>query len=509
MKRTAAALFIQLTLVLLMLGSAHAKSAISPDAAALFQRAYPSHRMTHSDQCGPAAAAVLWDGETQVICLAEERNGAWELVVSNPAALRDDAAVTSLLLDTDETLFWSYKDGTELVTYHAVRTGGQWRVTGMMSSEDHGNGNISEYHMTYEDGCLHYSTCLCDENDNLLSSRSYAPVPAAWLEELMPLSIFDDARFSRPDNYYTHSWLPKAATVLAAEELFPGDTFLGGCAKQTHLEFFLQRPDGERIMAICRFSEEKGWRITLSTPLPEGTFYGWENFSSSLVIGNLLVDIGPVDEDVCGVTFICNTTTGLSEETIFSLGRNWIASQAPNGFDHCFGNHPWGDIAVIDWSSLPHSFEEALALLDTSDWAVVNNPNPADRLHLRTGPERAARSLGKYYNGTPVRILETRGSWAHVDVFGVTGWMMKEDLAFGSAAHAVEAAFPARMPVESKTDHFVYASPEARRPLVNQQQLHRGLLVLAVVGDDWYHVWFPDENLTGYVLQSDWWEGNG
>ena len=108
-----------------------------------------------------------------------------------------------------------------------------------------------------------------------------------------------------------------------------------------------------------------------------------------------------------------------------------------------------------------------------------------------------------------MRILEKKGDWVHVDVFGVKGWMMKKYLAFGSAGHAVEAVFPSRVAIEAKADHFVYAEPETGHPIANYQDAQHGLLVLAIVGDDWYHAWFPEENLTGYVQQSDWWEGNG
>ena len=67
---------------------------------------------------------------------------------------------------------------------------------------------------------------------------------------------------------------------------------------------------------------------------------------------------------------------------------------------------------------------------------MVNNPNPADRLHLRVSPERGATSLGKFYNGTPVRVLEERGDWVQVEIGldgNLTGWMMKKYLAFGEA----------------------------------------------------------------------------
>ena len=512
MKHSSTILHIGFIILVVMLfsSSAFAENELSSEVTALFQNAFPTHTMTLSDQWGPTAAAVLSDGNKQVLCLAEEKNGAWELVVSNPTALRQDADVISLHLDTDETLFWSYNTYDDLSeTYHAARLGEQWRVLSMMSSEIHGNGNISEYHLWYGEGRLKYSTYFCDENENILSINDYEPIPAAWLEEWMPLNVYDDTRFPKPNTKYTHSWLSDEVTALAAAELFPSDTYLGGCANREHLEFFLKRPNGERVIASCRFEEKDGWRITISTPLPEGTTYGLENFSSSLVIGDLLVSIGTVDKTTCGVTYIYNTADNCSGERMFSLGQNWITGDVPNGYGNCFGDHPWSDITLIDWSTLPHSLEDALMRLDTSDWAVVNNPNPADRLHLRVKADRGAKSLGKYYNGTPVRILEKKGDWVHVDVFGVTGWMMKEYLALGSAGHAVEAVFPSRVAIEAKADHFVYAEPETGHPIANYQDTQHGLLVLAIVGDDWYHAWFPEENLTGYVQQSDWWEGNG
>ncbi|MCL1963828.1 MAG: SH3 domain-containing protein [Firmicutes bacterium] len=63
-------------------------------------------------------------------------------------------------------------------------------------------------------------------------------------------------------------------------------------------------------------------------------------------------------------------------------------------------------------------------------WAVVNNPNPADRLNLRASPSVEAASLGKYYNGTVVEILLGNGAWCkvRVDVDGKIGYMMRKYL---------------------------------------------------------------------------------
>ena len=207
----------------------------------LLQSIYPAHMVTVFDQCGGTTAAVLTDGTDQLLCLAEETNGAWEVVLSNPAVVEPDREVRSLLLDTEKTLFWNTLDSGRMDTWHASKTDGTWRVTGWMAMETHANGNISEYHLGYENGRLHYSTYLCDENENIQSYNAYEPVPAAWLEDKLTLDAFDAVQFPKPATDYTHSWLSEEATAMAAVELFPQDTFLDGCANQDHLEFFLQK----------------------------------------------------------------------------------------------------------------------------------------------------------------------------------------------------------------------------------------------------------------------------
>ena len=511
MRKTVRCLLIALLLLMTMAPAmASAAADLPAEAETLFQSALPSHTIVLADACGNTAAAVLTDGQTRTLCVAENQGGAWQLSVCNPAALRQNEQLTGLLLDTDETLYWTYGSfGPVCDTYRASRQDGQWRMISLVSRETFDNGNSTESHTWYAQGRLNFASYTCDENDNVTDFRPFAPVPARWLEGLMALSSYDDTRFPKPDQNYTHSWLSDEATALAAAELFPEDTYLGGCARRGHVEFFLQRPDGEKIIAACQFDEKKGWLITPSTPLPQGTTYGYENFSSSLVIGDLLVNVGPTAEGTCGITHIYNMADMASGETMFRLGQSWVSDGSPLGWGSRFGDHPWADLSAMDWNALPHTLEEALQRMDTSRWAVVSNPNPDDRLHLRREPAKTASSLGKYYNGTPVRILAERGDWVQVDIFGVTGWMMKEYLAFGQAGHSVKAAFPARTFADDGLYHGLFAQPATNSAYTNFDEPHGDLLVLGIVGEDWYHVWFPEEDLTGYVRQCDWQEGNG
>ena len=78
-------------------------------------------------------------------------------------------------------------------------------------------------------------------------------------------------------------------------------------------------------------------------------------------------------------------------------------------------------------------------------YAVVHNPDAADRLNLRAAPNKKAESLGKYYNGVEVQILEElNNGWVRVRIGnrGVAeGYMMKAYLQCDNT-QTVAAAMP-------------------------------------------------------------------
>lgn len=69
------------------------------------------------------------------------------------------------------------------------------------------------------------------------------------------------------------------------------------------------------------------------------------------------------------------------------------------------------------------------AAADEPEYAVVYNPNTTDLLNLRLEPDAGAASLGKYYTGVVVQVLETTNDiWVKVQVGNVTGYMMRQYL---------------------------------------------------------------------------------
>lgn len=110
-------------------------------------------------------------------------------------------------------------------------------------------------------------------------------------------------------------------------------------------------------------------------------------------------------------------------------------------------------VSVKQW---PTRQEEAVARLDTDAYAFVNNDNPKDRLHLREKPDRKAKSLGKFYNRTPVQILSWDGDWAHVRIgagdANLEGYMMTRYLVRGGGNRDVSCAFETLMAVDTLGD---------------------------------------------------------
>lgn len=66
-------------------------------------------------------------------------------------------------------------------------------------------------------------------------------------------------------------------------------------------------------------------------------------------------------------------------------------------------------VLILSLSAIAPAFAENYWL------AVVNNPNPAHRLNLRSGPSKYHESIGKYVNGVVVKVFENQGgSWVRV-----------------------------------------------------------------------------------------------
>lgn len=89
---------------------------------------------------------------------------------------------------------------------------------------------------------------------------------------------------------------------------------------------------------------------------------------------------------------------------------------------------------------------QAASLLLT-DYRLVVNPAVGDRLNLRATPSTDAVSLGKFYTGAVVRILDEPSDWQKVSIGGLEGYMMQDYLSPVTVGEAVSLYYDDMLPM--------------------------------------------------------------
>lgn len=427
-------------------------------------------------------------------------NGTWQLVIANPGALRP-GETPSILMDADNALYWSYDQGN--VQYSSFKKNGVWE---MPTCTYIASGY--ETMLCWENGLLWHEINHTDAEGNILSTERQGPVPAAWLESC----TLADYQLDLPGTYiYSNdTWLNRETMLRCAAEVTDWQVAQGMALKDGLL--LLARDDAGDLRLVGWSLVHEGPVTCISSPMPESTQLGNENFGDWVYLPEKGVMFYTCPDDD-GVWHISSIWPDESGDGPMNLGRSWLSFDPMMRDQHCLyvGAHPWYTLDV-DWDTLPASLEEALTQMDASRWAAVNNPNPADRLHLRAKPDKGAGSLGKYYNGTPVEVLDKGDTWTQVHVGGVIGWMKTEYLAFGKDAWQVPLAFPH---MDFTEEHAAFPAWQAgTSPGLDadgdwQVERSETAVIIGLKGVNWYHIWFPETDTLGYMCQSDFWPGNG
>ena len=132
--------------------------------------------------------------------------------------------------------------------------------------------------------------------------------------------------------------------------------------------------------------------------------------------------------------------------------------------------------------------------------AVVCNPDPKDRLHLRTKAFGSAKSLGKYYSGVTVLLLpdsKAGAAWAHVRIGNAEGYMEAQCLAFGEDAARVISTQP-EVTVDNQAGSGLNlrAGQSIESPVICLLKNGAKVTVMGV-SEEWLHVRAGEE--TGYI----------
>ena len=487
-----------------------AEDALPQGVIDLCEARYPSYIISESNGWGDEMrgqyALILTDVEDNILCIAEKAEGdsAYAFTVENTYAVREGADIPSLLIDTGgDSLFYSYTDGSTKSSYSSFKSGGVWQAVSII----HQDFSHPEYDVdtlaVVQNGCLTYSKQKYDKLENRINNGNLAqllPLPVSpEFEAAMALASFDIEAIDPA------GWMVPAVHGICYGLLEHGDMLLQVDSQSNSILMLVLKADGTKRLRIS-----DGFRTQETGPIPEDAsmdiFHMWDGV---LFLGN----------DQCSFNFTLSADgkwhfTSVQSSDSFSIVYDGVENEGSSSIyrnDHVvYGRSPWnGDITQLDLMNLPRSYDAAVAQLNTRAYAFVNNPNPADRLHLRTKPDKGAASLGKFYNRAPVYVIEEQGDWAHVRIGskenGFEGYMMKQYLTKGSVA----CAFPQKHVLPNAYDETAFnLKAQPKKDAKEICTVTNGWNIIGVVGDEWYIIMTGD-GVVGYVLQSMFYDGNG
>ena len=499
-----------LFLCLSVLAAEDAPQPIPQEVSSLLSQAHPDLQVLAKDSWSPTWAVVLGDKQgAKTLCIVDKPMGqaTYRLAVDNPAALRQTGEVPRLHMDTDEVLFYGYPAVDKFQAYLNIAASrdeqGVWRMGNISTYTPDGT---REWSVLLQEGLLYGMFYETDANDNILMSFQYTPLPVPHLA--------GEDRFNTfvlRDEYSIASYVsPHTAAVLLPE----GSVFLEGYAT-TNGAFLVTLEHNQKRLYL--YQKEKDGQFTLHDCGPFPLHVGVE--LELMEIRLVLTGFDGIHSRHRFVPFAdgrwaLNTVmAGKTGEEHFGFGLHMLQDYQ-NESRHWFSRNPWQDIRSMDLNSLPMTIQAAKQGIDQTSCAVVNNPNPKDRLHLRTRPDRNADSLGKYYNGSFVLVLEEKGGWVKADIGGIQGWMMRQYLAFGSDMDKVTKAIPQENSLLGEyleSGIPLYKTPEERSDTafwLKDLEMWHDSSAIGQVGEDWLHIVLEDGR-SGYVKTAWLWAGNG
>lgn len=462
---------------------------------------------------GNTAACVASKNDIKYLCIFEKKDNEWRISISNPKVLIQTEDYPSLYLDSDQALSWSYDKIS--FNFVASREGiytSRW-IVDLFVYNELADKKVSEYCFIWSDkdnGKILYTKQIDDENDNILMIEEEYEILVPWLREYSTLDKFDVENYLiTSHNFIDFAQWNEKFISSAAKYYLPENKLLFGQFYNGNFHFYMQKPNKDKVYIVSKYIKDQGkYEFIESTPMPENSYYGYYNTSAYVYYDQPNSDVN--SEPVARIDYYNgNNSYGVvdSGNGKLQFGENFVYSRIDRLYS--FGDHPWKDITTIDWNTIPLTVEDASISMNADGLAVVNNPQGKDRLNLRTEENTLSKSLGKYYNGTLVKINYTKDDWVNVSIGNRTGWMMKKYLIIGKKNKPIKSKvsfMPYLDPVNEVTKFYTLPNSDY---VLKYDLGYQNMLIIGVYGNEWYHVWLPFKNEYGFIKQSDLWEGNG
>ena len=513
-------LILLLALCMTAAGTIAQESTPLPQAVIdLCAAAHPGYEIAAYDGGGDEnrgqIALILKNGDDNILCMAEktERDAAYALTIDNTDAVYDGDVLPGLLIDSGgDSLWFTYHDQEDgsSVHYGSIKSGGKWGCVNTLAywpKEDGMTGMMA----WASDGMLQYEETDEDENENIRDRWTYAPVVAnEEFEQSLELAGFNISTFDIDPRDGLYPMLGNEA--FARSQCAQSGRIEDMDISSVHTARLFETADGGSFVRVDE------WDGAYYHPVAQlffedgavlDTYHAGEGdvFVSS---GVMMYSIERADT---GSWYV----HGVDDSGVRAIGPDYAAPDGQTTVyrndGYIYGESPWGDLSCGN-IALDASYEQLYARLNQSAYALVNNPDPDDRLHLRAKPDKGSYSCGKFYNRTPVLVLERGDTWTKVQIgcgdAAMTGYMMTEFLAFDEDEKAqLACAFPQKRLLEEHPNGVhMYDEPKSTAVTERMFKQESNDFIIGVSGDAWYVVLRADGEV-GYVPQHAFWDGNG
>lgn len=393
------------------------------------------------------AFAAVKDGNTNVLVAFGWVDGGWSYQWYNPAALpqvSQPIVLGEVISDRPNfTSFYVYNDEIqEMFCIWEQQDNGAWELQELQHFGSYRPGKGLMFFDTSKDGVIKLT------NDGWVEGKvTDTEVYGVYQRNLryfslnaFPLTLAEAReRLSEPPK------MP-SGTLQAHKVKFPqGQKYP---VYQGPGEAYARSGNGKASVStndwIQVFGEENGWlmiqyditstrmRIGWIKPkkIPQGANIPSLSFMpvpSAIVRSSTLTD-----DPLFSKTAVASVPEGATVQWLGSMGEQAYVEFAASGVPQR-GFIPVSSLALT--AATP-----TISTPATDSICFVHNPNPQDRLHLRSRPSTQAKSLGKYYNGVPATVLTSeKNGWVQVRIGSLTGYMQAKFLSFGQA---VASAIP-------------------------------------------------------------------
>ncbi|MBO5502144.1 MAG: SH3 domain-containing protein, partial [Clostridia bacterium] len=163
----------------------------------------------------------------------------------------------------------------------------------------------------------------------------------------------------------------------------------------------------------------------------------------------------------------------------------------------------WKAVCILVLAALLLMLPALSACATAADTAVIDGMD-ASRVHLRQEASQAAASLGLFFTGTEVTLLDTSNEeWAQVEIGSQRGYMMKKYLRIGADPRLATNRQPLGVPGNSNEEAPVWFTlPPTGQPDGNLTQA-AVLTILGETADGYYYA--QAANLHFYVSSDAVW----